>query len=461
MRAFIPSLVAGLIAGCLVAPAMAQATDDGRLEAFIKAAASGDCTGYPAMVDLALSGRLDRFLSARLSAEVAICAAQDGRFDRTDQLIARAALPPEVGTEMQMRFVFHRLIRRLTDIPGAGASAQRAADAMIGLGHFPDRSIQSAELGVMADFAAGQNDTGLDRLKQIDRRAALSIQIDRRFAPAWLPTEQLIATLDHISIQPTSSLDDNWTSELAALDRQREGEASILATARRNMAADIANTCQPGAFACLAAGKDGSNGDAQRAWLVQRLLDDGQVDEALATLDLPAVRAADRSSDVLFVPGFVGVLEGLIRADQAEEAKRLVGWWSAVQSASKVEYVGMSRDENANLWPIMAIGSCLEGDHTARLGPSEWRLSLACADPQDRTAQLLLRALDSPNSRSEALQALNLPPRHPSLGKADDDYRRRWDALLARSDVAAAIEYRGRRLPAELAWRLARVYPAF
>jgi hypothetical protein len=74
---------------------------------------------------------------------------------------------------------------------------------------------------------------------------------------------------------------------------------------------------------------------------------------------------------------------------------------------------------------------------------------------------MLIDALSSPISRSEALQALNLPPQHASLGKVDDDYRRRWNALLARPDVSAAIARYGRRLPPETAWRLSRAYPAF
>jgi hypothetical protein len=461
MRTTILSLVGGLVACCLATQAVAQTNNDAQTEVFIKVANAGDCSGYPAMADLALSDRLDRFHGARLAVATAICAARDGRFDLTDRLIAQASLAPLSGTEVQVRFAFYDLIERLTDIPGAAPSAARAAKAMTGLDRYPDRTVESAEIGLMAKFAAGQDVEGLEHLKQIDRREALSIQTDRRFAPAWFSESQLASTLGQDRPQSSSSLGENWARELAALDQKGEAEESILAAARRQMAADIANTPSAGDFAPLAMGLTGSNGSSQRSWLVRRLLEDGRVDDALRTLDLKTIREEKKTADWLFLPGFAGVLESLIRADRSEEARRLLNWWNAAEAESKIEYGGLPREDRPFQQPVLAIEACLKGEHPARLESVEWRVALVCNDPEDRIAGLLIDALSSPTYRSKALQALNLPPRHVSLGKVDDDYRRRWNALLARPDVSAAIERYGRRLPPETAWRLSRAYPAF
>jgi hypothetical protein len=456
MRASILSLVGGLIACCLATQAVAQTNDGAQAEVFIKVANAGDCTGYPAMADLALSDRLDRFHGARLAVATAICAARDGRFDLTDRLIVQASLAPLSGTEVQVRFAFYYLIERLTDIPGAGASAARAAKAMTGLDPFPDRTLGSAEIGVMATFAAGHEIEGLDRLTQIDRREALSIQTDRRFAPAWLGPLQLTGAIDRPLKSPAPPLGESWTRELANLSRESD-EAAVLSAARRFMRADVEDTQPFG----LAFGKTGTGGDGQRAWLVRRLLEDGRIDEAREILDAEAVGEAGKSGDMLFVPGLTGVIEGLIRSDRPDEANRLLDWWNVAQRRDKTEYVGYSRDDDVTLWPLRALQACLKGDHAARLDPIDWRVSLTCNDPEDRTAALLIQALGGPGRRNEMLQAINLPPIHPPLGKADEDYRRRWNALLARSDVSAAIERYGRRLPPETAWRLSRAYPAF
>lgn len=456
MRVSILSFVASLIACYLTTQAVAQPSDGARIEAFIRVANAGDCTGYPAMADLAQSDRLDRFHSGRLAMATAICAARDGRFDLTNRLIAQASLTPQSGTEVQVRFAFYYLIERLTDIPGAGASAARAADAMIGLGPSPDRTLGSAEIGVMATFAAGHDIAGLERLAQIDRRGALSIQADRRFAPAWLGPPELTATIDRPLRSPALPLGEDWTRELANLSRESD-ETAVLSAARGFMRADIENTQPFG----LAFGKTGTGGNGQRAWLVQRLLEDGRIDEAREALDTEAAAKAGKSGDMLFVPGLTGVVEGLIRSDRPDEANRLLDWWNVAQSQDKTEYVGSSRDDNVTLWPLRALQACLKGDHAARLDPIDWRVSLACNDPEDRTAALLIQALSGPGRRNEMLQAINLPPIHPPLGKTDEDYRRRWNALLARTDVSATIERYGRRLPPETAWRLSRAYPAF
>jgi hypothetical protein len=153
--------------------------------------------------------------------------------------------------------------------------------------------------------------------------------------------------------------------------------------------------------------------------------------------------------------------QALIRADRIAEADRLLEKWTAAQAEDKTEYVGFSRDDDLTLWPLRAVRACVQGDHAARLEPVDWRVSLICEDPEDRTAALLIDALNASGSRNQTLQAVNLPPIHPSLGEADEDYRRRWNLLLARPDVVAAIDRYGRRLPPDLAWRLARAYPAF
>lgn len=463
MRAAIISFLSGWIAFCFAAQALAQASDSAgaRADAFIQVANAGNCSGYPAMADVALSDRLDRFHGARLAVATAICAARDGRFELTNRLIEQASLTPLSGTEVQVRFAFHYLIERLTDIPGAGASAARAAEAMVSADRFPDRTLKSAEIGVMAFFAADQNNKGLEGLERIDRRAALSIQVDRRFEPAWLSETQLADALENAQSQSNTSFGENWTRELAALDRKGDAEEAVLAAARRQMAADITNTPSPGDFPPLAMGLTGSNGSSQRSWLVRRLLDGGRVDDALRTLDLKTVRDEGKTADWIFLPGFTGVLEGLVRADRSEEAQRLLNWWNAAEAESKVEYAGFSREDLPFQRPVLAIEACLKGEHSVRLESIEWQVALVCRDPEERTAAMLIEALSSPVYRGEALQAVNLPPRHASLGKADDDYRRRWSALLARPDVSAAITRYGRRLPPETAWRLSRAYPAF
>lgn len=456
MRASVLSFVASLIACCLATQAVAQTSDSARVEAFIQVANAGDCTGSPAMADLALSDRLDRFHGARLAVATAICAAREGRFDLTDRLIVQASLAPLSGTEVQVRFAFYYLIERLTDIPGAGASAARAAEAMSKLDRFPDRTIGSAEIGVMAMFAASRDIEGLERLTQIDRQGSLSIQTDRRFAPAWLGPPELTAAIDRPLKSPAPPLGEDWTRELANLSREGD-EATVLSVARRFIRADIENTQPFG----LVFGKTGTGGDGQRAWLVQRLLEDGRIEEAREVLDAEAVGKAGKSGDMLFVPGLTGVIEGLIRSDRPDEANRLLVGWNVAQKQDKTEYVGYSRDDDVTLWPLHALQACLKGDHVARLDPIDWRVSLICNDSEERTAALLIQALSGPGRRNQMLQAVNLPPMHPPLGKADEDYRRRWNALLARPDVSAAIERYGRRLPPETAWRLSRAYPAF
>ncbi|HWU79855.1 MAG TPA: hypothetical protein VN158_07290 [Caulobacter sp.] len=446
-----------LVAWSQAAASVAQPNDDNRVESFIRAANSRrDCSGYAAMANTVMAGRPAGHLGVRLSVATAICAARDGQFDLTNRLIDHASSkPPESGTEVMARYAFYYLIEQLADIPSAGASALTAAYRLPSLDRLPDRSIQSAEFLAMAMFAAGKDSIGIDQLERIDRRGALSVQADRRFASAWLIPAELIAVVDRPLKPLTPPLGEPWPRDLALLTRESD-EAAVLSAARRLMQADLENTQPFG----LAFGKTGSGGTGQRAWLVRRLVEDGRIDEAQEALDITAVRRDGKSGDMVFVPALVEVVQGLIRSDRPDEARRLLDWWATAQAEDKTEYVGFSREDNWTLWPPLALRACLRGDHTARLSPSDWRVSLACGDPEDRTATLLVAAL-SGGQRGETLQAVNLPPSHPVLGKADIEYRKRWDTLLARPDVAAAIDHYGRRLPPDLAWRLARAYPAF
>jgi hypothetical protein len=390
------------------------------------------------------AGKPSGFLSVRLSVAIAICAARDGRFDLTNRLIEHATVKLDSGTEIQTRFALYYLIQRLADIPDAGPSAQAAVNKLVALPGPPDRTIQTTELAIVAAFAAGQDLIGVDRLDRIDRRGALSVQVDRRFAPAWLKPEDLATEASRSFRFPGSGLGEPWVRDLALLSRESD-EASVLSAARRFIQADA---------------DYGFVGDSQRAWLVRRLLEDGRVDEALRILDPDVVFTTEKSSDMLFLPGFIATLEALIRADRTADARRLLDAWTTAQ-ARNTDFATIAREDAQFLWPVWAIDACLKGNHSSPLGPVEWRIALVCGDPESRTADLLIAALSSPISRGDTLQALNLPPRHASLGKADDDYRKRWDALLARPDVAAAIERYGRRLPPEIAWRSARAYPAF
>lgn len=442
MRAAI-FLTIGLAVWSHAVSATARTDDDRRIESFIQAANNrGDCTGYATLADSVLAGNPGGYLGVRLSTAAAICAARDKRFDLTNRLINHASSKPASGAEVLTRYSFYHLVQSLADTPGAGASALNAARRIPGLDRLPDHSIQSAELHVMAMLAAGPDFVGVEELDRIDRRGALSIQADRRFASAWLTPAELAAVIDRPLKSLTPPLGENWPRDLAVLSRESD-EKVVLSAARRLVQYDF------------------WNGDGQRAWLVQRLVEDGNIDEARDALDIEAVGKAGRANDMLFVPGLVQVIEGLIRADRPDEANRLLDWWNAAQAEDKTEYIGFSREDDVTLWPLRALQACLRGDHTSRLVSVDWRVSLACNDPQDRTAALLIEALRFPGIRSQMLQAVNLPPAHTSLGKADDDYRRRWDALLARPDVAVAIERHGRRLPPDLAWRLARAYPAF
>lgn len=456
------TIIATLLICTLGFGAQAQTTDDAQFEAFNRRAIDkGDCTDYQAMADAALAGRPGGSLVHRVSAAAAICAARDGRFDLTDRLAARFPTSAPHLRDYLVATPYTFMIRRLVDIPGAGPSALAAARRLPDIDYLSSPNIQRTELTAMAAFAAGQDAEGIASLDQVDRRGALSIQADRRFAPAWLPSEQLITASNTPALPPASALGNDWTRELATLDRRGENEATVLATAYRQMNADIANSPAPGDFAPLAMGKTGSQGDGQRAWLVQRLLEDGRVDEALKALDIKTNYENGRSGDALFVQNLADLTQALIRADRTAEADQLLEEWTAAQVEDKAEYVGFSRDDDLTLQPLRALRVCLRGDHTARLEPVDWRVSLICDDPEDRTAALLIDALNASSYRNQTLQAVNLPPIHPALGKADEDYRRRCNALLARPDVAAAVDRYGRRLAPDLAWRLARAYPAF
>lgn len=70
----------------------------------------------------------------------------------------------------------------------------------------------------------------------------------------------------------------------------------------------------------------------------------------------------------------------------------------------------------------------------------------------DAAARQLIERLDDPATRAEALVSVQGRPRTPSLDPRPDTGR--WKALLAREDVAAAIERHGRRLelPTYLPW---------
>jgi hypothetical protein len=450
-------LVLALVAWSQAAASIAQPNDDDRVESFIRAANSRrDCSGYAAMANSVITGRPAGHLGVRLSVATAICAARNGQFDLTNHLIDHASSkPPESGTGVMARYAFYYLIEQLVDVPGAGASALAAAYRLPSLDRLPDRSIRSAELLAMAMFAAGKDPAGIDQLEMIDRRGALSVQADRRFASAWLTPAELTTVVDRPLKPLAPPLGEPWPRDLALLARESD-EAAVLAAAHRLMQADIENTQPFG----LAFDKTGSGGAGQRAWLVQRLVEDGRVDEAQEALDITAVRRDGKSGDTVFVPALVEVVQGLIRSDRPEEARRLLDWWATAQAEDKTKDVGFSQEDNWTLWPPLALRACLRDDHTARLSPTDWRVSLACGDPEDRTAALLVEAL-SGGQRGETLQAVSLPPSHPVLGKADIEYRKRWDALLARPDVATAIDRYGRHLPPDLAWRLARAYPAF
>jgi len=442
--------------------AQAQTTEDAQFEAFNRRATDrDDCTDYQAMADAALAGRPGGSLVHRVAAAAAICAARDGRLDLTDRLTARFPTSAPHLRDYLVAAPYTFMIRRLAEIPGAGASALAAARRLPDIDYLSSPNIQRTELTAMAAFAAGQDAEGIASLDQFDRRGALSIQVDRRFAPAWLPSEKLLAALNTPVRPPPHALGADWTRELATLDRRGAEEATVLATASRLMTADIANSPTPGDFAPLAMGKTDSHGDGQRAWLVQRLLEYGRVDEALKVLDIQTAYTNGRSGDVLFVQNLADLVQALIRADRSAEADRLLETWTAAQREERAEHVGSPASDDLTLRPLQALRTCLQGHPAAGLEPVDWRVSLICKDPEDRTAALLISALSLSAYRNQTLQAVNLPPIHSSLGKADEDYRRRWTLLLARPDVAAAINRFGRRLPTDLAWRLVRAYPAF
>lgn len=64
----------------------------------------------------------------------------------------------------------------------------------------------------------------------------------------------------------------------------------------------------------------------------------------------------------------------------------------------------------------------------------------------DAAAQQLVARLEDPETRSEALYSIQAFPDVLSLDTDPEPERERWEAMLAREDVAAAIERHGRRL---------------
>ncbi len=454
MRDKFQSFLGCLVACGLAASASAQPADDSRFETFINAANSRrDCSGYPAMATSVLAGRPGGYLGDRLNVAVTICAARDGQFDIANRLIAYAkSTPQDSGLESQTRFGLYYLIQQLSDIPRAGEAAFAASLRLARLQQ--GRSFADVELSAMAEFAAGHDDLGVENLDEIDRRGALSIQVDRRFAPAWLAAEELAVVVDRPLKWPYSTPGERWTRDLAVLSRESD-ETVVLSSARRFLRVET-----PSPFDRLPKTL-WRMGDGRLAWLVQRLIEDGRIDEARETINIETTGKDGQSDDYFFVLGLTGVVEGLIRADRAADARKLLEWWSAAQEGERPKYVHMPWDDVSDFWPLRALQACLQGDHTARLEATQWRTSLTCDDPQDRTAALLIEGLQSPVYRSQVLQAVNMPLAYPAQGRNDEDYRKRWDALMARPDVAAAINRYGRRLPPDLAWRLSRAYPAF
>ena len=437
--------------------AHAQTSEDARYEAFNRSAnGTGDCSGYETMADAALAGRPGGSLVHRVSAAAAICAARDGRLDLTERLIARFPTSAPGFRDYLVAAPYTFMIRRLVEIPGAGRSALAAARRLPDIDPMFLPNNQRSELMAMAAFAAGEDTIGLQILDEVGRTTALSIQVDRRFLPAWRDSAALRAYLGGPATPPKIVTGDLWLRRLIALD-QTSDETTVLTAARQAMRDDIADSVP--SFG-LAEGHLGTYGGRQRAWIVARRLEAGQLDAASEALDLDRPGRYD-ARDPQVLDGVIRLASALILADRANGARQLLNRWERLDDKGPapegvpVEY-GIPKDADPNIAPIKALRAHLGSTPPVELKPDDWWLALACAYPEDQTAALLLAALKEPFYRSQALQVLNLPPRYPPMGKADENYRQHRDALLARADVAAAIERYGRRLPPDLAWRLSR-----
>lgn len=436
------TFIATLLICAVAVGAEAQTGDDAAFEAFNRRANDkGDCSGYQAMADAALAGRPGGSLVHRVSATAAICAARDGRLDLTDRLIARFPTSSPGFRDYLVATPYQFMIRRLVDIPGAGPLAFAAARRWPDIDPVWSPNNQRSELMAMAAFAADEGDAGLKMLGETGRQTALSVQVDRRFRPAWHNSASLDATLDHPPVPPKVEPNDAWRWRLIDIERTGD-DVALMAEARRSML------------------NDAGDGADQRTWIVARHIEAGRLDAASAALDLDhpgpfGVR------DFRVLDSVIQLVSALILADRVDEARQWIDRWSRLDDLPTTpEGVPIEYESNKNadprILPIQALKARLAATPPTRLEPGDWWLALICGYPEDQTAALLLAALNEPFYRNQALQALNLPPRYSPMGKADQDYRLRRDALLARPDVAAAVERYGRRLPPALAWRLSR-----
>lgn len=365
--------------------------------AFLTRAQSGDCTGYLRFAQKALVSTTEQESEAWVAARAGGCAARAGDLDLASRLGVRLMQSgPSIGQDMF--FVLARVYgAHVADAPRGGPVVvmffeRLSRDSPNLTSAWPMLQTVRAQ----AFFAADRVEEGRALLDE----DSLATQVDRRYQAIWKTPDALVS-LPRAPAQKTEEVKSQRETQQALSDRI----------------------------------------DWPLRWReIDRLVRENQI-EASTTLYEDVVTPGDEENDLILRRVALSFLApALVLSDRSDKALVLL---TPVTQGSGQEF-----DD------LRALRAYAAGAAAMPLSGLSWNNALLCEYPQVEAARMLINALDDPLRRSDSLRQLNLPRSGPLLGRADEDYRRRWAALMARPDVAAAIARHGRVLPPTLAQML-------
>jgi tetratricopeptide (TPR) repeat protein len=166
----------------------------------------------------------------------------------------------------------------------------------------------------------------------------------------------------------------------------------------------------------------------------------GRFDDAVADLRRAAQLPGPDGSRVGEVINLADRLNDLGRAQEALEALKTLG--SAPDTLSPFGLMQLNRQRAvaaAQLNDVATMDSALAYMRAHRTdAASEFQQTLAMLGREDEAAQVLIERLADPQQQSDALTSVQKYG-HGVRGPADTEMQRRYDAMLRRADVQAAI----------------------
>lgn len=415
----------------------AQTLEQTPAQAFYTASLRGDYTGYEAVGAKALASRTNNDAEAWVAVAAGACAARAGRLDLAERHGERLIAAGPVIGEMMLPILARRYGILVADAPGGGPVAARVLDRIVPTLPPNAARLVLSQTYAQALFAAGRVEEGraaLDPGKGGMSPLLAQVQVDRSFEPAWMSPEALAVALADRPRPPPPAADD-WRGLFLAAAWDRREEA--LAIARAQIKLEMTDFVE-------ALYRYDGRGWRARQMLIIHLVKLGRVEEALEAFDQGVADGREAMARDMRRVVLQELAPVLLRADREADARRLLDAELAIGDEGLVQYQIFAE-----------LRGCI-GQGAAPATFSNWKMALECNAPEERIATLMIAALQNPEQRGVALVSASAPEMTPVLGRRDAEYRRVREAVLARPEVKAEIDRRGRRLPAGVARELLR-----